>query len=253
MKRYFWGAVFILLGVLSLLQGVGFQNYGLRGWPVFMTLVGAAIVLESLTKRRGPQWFGLALGLWLGAYGLFDILYEAGLTGIQGGDILRHGWPILLIAMGFSIFFGRGIQVIVAPELKVRKNRHQGHQHVVADLYYGRENWVLEQDLTVNNGVGDLKLDLTTAEITPGTHRITVVQFAGETVIRVPDDVTVRVTAEANAGELEIFGEQQTGVSLRVEREVVVADSLVELIIDATQRVGSLKVKRVPVKTRVIG
>lgn len=252
MRRSFWGVVFILLGVLSLLQGLGIQHFGLRGWPVFMTLVGAAIAVESFSRRRGPQWFGLALGLWLGAYGLVDILHDAGLTDLEGSAILSGGWPLLLIAIGFSIVFGRGIRVVVSTD-RERRNRSNSPRVGVADLYYGRENWVLDQDLTLNNAVGDLKLDLTTAEITPGIHRITVTQMAGETVIRVPDDVTVRVVAEAAAGELNIFGEKHSGVGLRVERDVIVEDSQVDLIIEAHQRLGSLKVLRLPATTRVIG
>lgn len=253
MKRYFWGVVLIGLGVVALLQGTG-QELGLSFWPVVMTLAGLSIVYESIDSRRGPRWFGLALGIWIGAIGLFNILHDAGVSpDVDGGRIASAGWPILLIALGVSTFFGKGIRFTIERSHRRSWDPTGDSQHtVIGDMRYGRGPWRLDKDLNLSNSVGDLKLDLSTAEITPGTHRIAVTQFVGETVIKVPDNVTVRVTAEANVGELEILGDTRSGASLFIQREVVVPDSPVELIIDAHQRVGSLKVLRVPVPTRVI-
>ncbi|MFZ5816099.1 MAG: LiaF domain-containing protein [Bacillota bacterium] len=253
MKRIFWGMVFIALGVLALLQGTGAFNFGLSFWPVVLTLIGLGITYDSLTKRRGPSWFGLALGLWLGSMGLFTILHDAGVTPqLSGSDIAQAGWPLLMIALGFALAFGKGVRVLVG------SSRHRGwngdrHQ-VVGDLRYGREHWVLDKDLNLTNSVGDLKVDLTTADITPGIHRITVTQFVGETVVKVPDNVTVRVTAEANVGELDILGDHRSGAGLFLQKEILVPESDIELIIDAQLRVGSLRVVRLPVPSqRVIG
>lgn len=250
MRRYFWGLVLIALGVTALLQGTGAYNFGLSFWPVVLTLVGLSITVESFTGRRGPSWFGLALGLWIGAIGLFDILHEAGVTPtISGGEIVSAGWPILLIAVGISIASGRGIRVMVAgrsrqdwSDSRQTRSRHQ----VIGDLRYGREHWVLDKDLDLTNAVGDLKVDLTTAEITPGVHRIKVTQFVGETVIKVPDHVTVRATAEANVGELDVLGDCRDGAGLYIQREVLVPDSDAELVIDARLRVGALRIIRLP-------
>lgn len=256
MKRYFWGLALIALGVLALLQGTGMYHFGLSFWPVVLTLVGFSITVESFAGRRGPQWFGLALGLWLGAMGLFGILNDAGITpDIDGGTIARAGWPMLLIALGLSICFGKGIRVVFdGPKQKREWSRKGPSQHqFVGDLRYGRSPWVLDGDLNLSNSVGDLKLDLTTADITPGIHRIEVTQFVGETVIKVPDNVTVRVTAEASVGELEILGDHRSGASLYLQREIVIPDSHAELIIGAYQRVGSLRVVRYPVPPLRVG
>ena len=246
MKRYFWGVMLIALGTMALLQGLGIQNFGLSFWPVVLTLVGLSITYESFTSRRGPSWFGLALGLWLGAMGIFEILNEAGYSPlIDGGDIASAGWPILLIAIGISIVTGRGM-VVRFNGGRHRRDWSESRHQVVGDLRYGRERWVLDKDLNLTNAVGDLKVDLTTAEITPGTHRIRVTQFVGETVIKVPDDVTVRATADANVGELDVLGDQRSGAGLYIQREVVVEGSNIELIIDAHLRVGSLRIIRLP-------
>ncbi len=246
MKRTFWGIALIALGVLALLQGMGAYNFGLSFWPAVLTLIGLSIAWSSFSRRRGPQWFGLALGLWLGSMGLFDILNDAGLTMISGGDIARNGWPILLIAIGVSVVFGRSPMIVISGRHRDRWSDGDIRAQMVGDLRYGRDPWILEKDMNLDNTVGDVKVDLTTADITPGTHRINVSQFVGETVIKVPDNVTVRATAEAGVGEIEVLGDRRSGVSLHLEREIVVPGSPVELIIDAQLRVGSLRVVRVP-------
>lgn len=248
MKRTFWGIILVALGVAALLQGTGAYYLGLAFWPVVLTLVGLSIAFESFVSRHGPRWFGLALGLWLGAMGAFEILNNAGITPeIDGGRIASAGWPILLIAIGLSVIFGKGMMIRFNGGGHRRREWNPEFRHqVVGDLRYGRSPWVLDKDLDLSNSVGDLKLDLTTADITPGTHHITVSQFVGETVIKVPDNVTVRCTAEANVGELDILGDHRSGAGLYIKREIEVPDSPVELIIDAHQRVGALKVIRVP-------
>lgn len=251
MKRVFSGIVLVILGVLALCQGIGVYDFGLSFWPVIGIVTGLWITYESFTGRRGPSWFGLALGLWLSAMGLFEILNDAGVTlDIDGGTIASAGWPILLIAIGLSVVFGNGIRVSVSGKRRHRTEWSAGRHQVVGDLRYGRSPWVLEKDLNLSNAVGDLRLDLTTADITPGLHRINVTQFVGETVIEVPENVTVKVTAEANVGELDILGDQRSGAGLFLEREIVVPDAEVQLIIDAHQRVGSLRVIRVPARPR---
>jgi len=252
-KRTFWGIVLIALGILALLQGMNVEYFGLSFWPVVLTIVGLSIAWSAFTSRGGSQWFGLALGLWIGSMGLFTILHDAGVTpGITGGDIARNGWPILLIAIGVSVVFGRGPAVIINGRHKEWRRSGDTRSQVIGDLRYGRDPWVLEKDMNLDNAVGDVKVDLTTADITPGTHRITVTQFVGETVIKVPDNVTVRASGEASVGELEILGDHRSGLSLNLQREVVVPDSSVELIVDAHLRVGSLRVIRVPTYARVI-
>jgi lia operon protein LiaF len=247
MKRYFWGIVLIALGVLALLQGTGAYAFGLSFWPVVLTLAGLSIAFESFTSYRGPSWFGLALGLWVGAMGLFEILHDAGLSpDIDGYRIAMAGWPILLIAIGLSVFSGRGIRVHVSGPSRWRDYSWSHDYKVVGDVRYGREPWTLEKDLNLHNAVGDLKVDLTTADITPGTHHICVNQFVGETVLKVPDNVTVRVSADVSVGELEVLGDHRSGVGLYLHKEIVIPESPVELIIDAHQRVGSLRVVRMP-------
>ena len=148
--------------------------------------------------------FTLGLGLWIAAIGLFNILAQAGVTTITGGDVLRMGWPLLLIALGHFHAVRPGGRVYVSttaldrPVLRSGSTSPSGPApSSFRDLKMGNEPWVLEEDLQLQTFVGDLRLDLTTAAISPGVHRIEVAKFVGDTKVRVPDNVSVRARAEA--------------------------------------------------------
>ncbi|HEY3364260.1 MAG TPA: LiaF domain-containing protein [Symbiobacteriaceae bacterium] len=241
-KRQFWGIVLIILGGLALVQMAGY-NLGLRFWPVLLLVTGAGIMWSGL---RRTSWFSLALGVWLGGIGLFDILNGAGLTTITGGHIAAAAWPLLLVAVGVGMLFGRNrwtkfVHMRMSPE-----------GHIVGDLRYGNSNWLLDKDLNLEHGIGDVKLDLTTANITPGVHNIKVGAWIGEIFVRVPDNVTVYVDAATNIGELDVLGDRRDGLSLGLSRQVVVADSPTELHIDARLAIGSLRIVQRPSTQRFV-
>lgn len=232
MNRNFWGLVLIVLGVIYLLPYFGVTTIPLAFWPTFWVVVGASIIWRSL---KGPSWFGLALGLWIGGSGFFTILHTAGLSAISGRDILSMAWPLLLIGVGVSFLLGKRT-------FQVFRMSTVSHGSNLGDLHYGQDPWRLDGDLTLEHGAGDLKLDLTTADITEGTHQIVVNVGMGEAVIRVPDSINLSVDAQVNMGELEILGEHQSGGGLSLRKRVIVPDSGVEVLLDVTVRMGSILV-----------
>lgn len=236
MKRIFWGLALVGLGVILTVERVMGIHLGLSFWSVVLTLVGGSIMWGSV-RKGSPSWLGLALGLYIGGIGLFDILHAAQVSLYDGGFVARNGWPVLLIAVGLSVIFGKRPRFRYSGKVKLN-----GDSRVLGELRYGQGAWVLDNDLKVEHGIGDVKLDLTTADITEGIHNITVNQWVGEMVVRVPDNVSVTVDGHVHAGELHVLGDRRDGVGLSLHKKVQVPDSKVELRIDANLGVGSLRV-----------
>lgn len=248
MKRQFWGVVITILGVLALLQVLKVYQFGLAFWPVVLLLGGLAILWSSFKRLN---WFGLALGLWVGGIGLFDILANAEVSTITGGDIAKGGWPLLLVAVGVSTLFGRNSLRWI---YRGWDPRNGGSGHAIGEFRLGQGGtWVLDSDVNVSHGIGDVRVDLTTADITDGVHKISVHAGIGDLVVRVPDNVNVIVTAKVGLGDLECIGEHRSGVGPTLTKTVIVPDSGVTLEIDAELGLGDLDiVQRPSIVNRVI-
>lgn len=245
LRQYAGGLLLIGLGVLFLLQTLGVTT-GLSFWSVAGVLIGLAIAGDGLSRHR-PDLFTVALGLWIAAMGAFSILSRSGVTTVTGGDVARHGWPVLIVALGLSMLVGQGASGPPGPKGHKGAYKKRVTAQMVGDLRYGREPWSLEDDIKLQTFVGDLKLDLTTAVIAPGPHRIEVSQVVGDAVVKVPDTVSVRARAESNIGEVRVLGESRSGVGyVHLEREEIVPGAHAEIIIDASVRVGSIRIEQVP-------
>ncbi len=250
MKKRLWGLIFIVLGVLVLLQVLGVYDLGLAFWPTVLLLLGFAILSESISFGI-ISWITLGLGLWVGAIGLFGILSNAGVTGISMGDVARFGWPLILVAIGFSILFGD--RNLFFRKLFSRtgqdESEKEGYSHLrhIGDLYHGRAPWTLDQDLEFFHGIGDVVIDFTTANILPGTHRVYLKAGIGDVTIRVPDGVNVEVDASVGLGELDVFGEGKSGIGgLSIKKTINVEDTAAAILIEARMGIGDMKVLYMP-------
>lgn len=254
MKSQFWGVVFTAVGVMALLQMLTIMNFGLSFWPVVLTLAGLAILWSSFRK---VSFFGLAVGLWVGGMGLADILVRAGVdtVGITGHTIAANGWPLLLVAIGVSLVFGKSpFKVSITSDWGKDWGRNANHKSgALGDLRVGQQEWDLDGDLLIEHGIGDVKVDLTTARITEGTHRIQVKLGLGDLVVRVPDDVNVEASGQVGIGDCEVLDMHRSGIAPSCSRQVTVADSPITLQISAQCGLGDLDIVQRPACTvRVI-
>ncbi len=250
MKKQLWGVIFLALGVLVLLQVLGVYDFGLAFWPTALLLLGLVILTESISFGL-VSWITLGLGLWVGAIGLFGILSNAGVTEIGGSDVARFGWPLVLVAIGLSILLGDRNLFFRKLFLRRGQDGSAGGGYVqvrhIGDLYHGRAPWILDQDLEFFHGIGDVVLDFTTAEIKPGTHRVYLKAGVGDVTIRVPDGVNVEIDASVGLGELDVFGEQKSGIGgLSLKRNISVSDSDAIIQIEARMGIGDMKILYLP-------
>ncbi|CAM4355007.1 cell wall-active antibiotics response protein LiaF [Paenibacillus tarimensis] len=109
-NRLFWGLFIAGLGVLFLLQQTGFFPGLALGallakfWPCILILLGLQSIIVE--RKYGGGWWGSVL-LLLGCYFLVRNL---GLISLSLGDLIRVGWPVVLIIIGINMIFrpGRG-------------------------------------------------------------------------------------------------------------------------------------------------
>ncbi len=250
MKSRLWGLILLVLGILVLLQVLEIYNFGLAFWPVVLLLIGFAILWESISKGFN-FWFLLGLGLWVGGIGLFDILFNAGVTDLSGGDIARYGWPLILVAIGLSILIGDRKTFIEKYFIRhgsgINKKYDHSRMRHIGDIYHGRSHWILDEDIEFYHGVGDVVIDLTTAEIKPGTYKVFIKAGIGEVTVRVPDGVNLDINASVGVGELDLFGEQRSGIGgMSLSRKVAVDGADASVNIEARLGVGDLTVIYMP-------
>lgn len=100
------------------------------------------------------------------------------------------------------------------------------------------------EDLTIRNGVGDVKIDLTKAIIPEGETVIAVQAFIGDVDIYVPYDLDLSVIASVTIGDLEILSEKQGGFGRQVSiktKNYETSTRRVKLILSLT--IGDIDVK----------
>jgi lia operon protein LiaF len=256
MKRQIWGVVLLLLGILVLLQVIGVYNFGLAFWPVMLLLLGVVIIWESLSFGW-TSWVILGLGLWVGAIGLFGILKNAEVLAIGGSEIARYGWPLILVAIGLSILLGDSFKgkhsCWSGKDAENEGWKRCSKLSHIGDLYHGRSPWILDSDQEFHHGIGDVVIDLTTADIRPGLHKILVKVGMGEVTVRVPGGVNLDIHATVRIGELRLFEDERTGISgldLRRAVEVDGAEATVQL--EAILGVGEMEILYLPAITGVV-
>lgn len=102
-KSLFWPVLLVGLGVLLLLVNLGVlpgtnRQYLVTYWPVILILWG----VDGLWKRDGIVWSLAILGL-----GTIFLLGNLEYFSIRALPMLAKIWPILLVAIGLDIAFGR--------------------------------------------------------------------------------------------------------------------------------------------------
>jgi hypothetical protein len=242
--RKVFGLLLVLLGVWVLLEQFGLIQIPLTFWPTVGVLVGGTLLWKGI-ERRG--WLRIALGLWVGAMGLFEILHDAELlkgtqlSEIDGGMIFSKGWPVFVIGFGLAVIFRSS-----RSWWKIPGAIHiDGETRAVGDLRYGHEPWTLDGNLEVKHGAGDVKIDFSTADIAEGIHHVRVKQGVGELLIRVPDNVEVSVNAKVGVGEMLVLGERRSGAGLTLHKRTVAADAKAELKLDVKLGAGQVRIYQV--------
>lgn len=211
-------------------------------------------VAEEPAPRRprsvlGPLTAFAALAA-TGILGLVDALgasvplsaYLATPLAVVGVGLVTGAW------IGRSrglIALGAALVVLLVPVTTVE-------QLGIADLAGDRNGSVLVEPgsvaeidgTTFEHGVGDIRYDLSQLRLDGDTVETSVRLGAGTLVVVVPSDATLRVTAEAGAGQIELLGESSDGVGVSREAAFAGETGAGTLRLDVGVGLGKVEVDR---------
>jgi hypothetical protein len=92
-------------------------------------------------------------------------------------------------------------------------------------------------------GVGNLVVDLRRLQVPPGTTEVDARLGVGELVVELPDGVSVEVRASSGLGEVQVLGQQESGLGSRIDRTVDAGGDR-RLRVDARAGLGQVRVER---------
>lgn len=196
-------------------------EHGIRPTQPWAVPQTATSVAPAPPKQAGPPITSISLALAAVAVGLLVALNElTGLTvnpeaifgsvvAICGGGLLvasvsGRAWG--LIPVGLLATFGIGLSQINHDDFEASFGER--------DIEISSED---EIELDYDFAAGELRLDLEGVTLTRD-HEIDVDLVAGSIVIEVPRDMAVNIFAESDFGEVKVFGRQQSGTSVSIDR-----------------------------------
>ncbi|MFC1878854.1 cell wall-active antibiotics response protein LiaF [Chloroflexota bacterium] len=173
------------------------------------------------------DWRFIIIGGLLIVFGLLALL--SNFIQIDFGDIC---WPTILILIG--------IMLLVGPRLN-RSDKNINIQPL-ADIKR-RGQWVVE-DEEIWLLVGDVKLDLSEADIPPGETKIRTMGFVGGIRLTLPADIGFEISSTAFLNELRTPDEKSsTFVSSVKRRSEGYQEASRKIRLDAVYFVADIRVK----------
>ncbi len=207
---YFAGFLLILLGVIFLLQNLGYMSFGellSRYWPLILVAIGVKMLFD---RREKPD------------RGRSRYHESAGDTSETERDASREpgpGWG------GSTADFSGGTS----------------HSNVFGDIRLRFDGKKIDS-FNVNNVFGDIDLDFTRAEF-ENEARIKISGVFGDARVWLPKGVAAVVKASCLAGGCQIFDERQDGVLKNVTFRTPEADSGQPLVnLEISVQFGDIRV-----------
>ncbi len=149
-------------------------------------------------------------------------------------DVWALCFPTALILVGIWILLGPRL---AGPDRTVR-------QKLLGDIRR-RGIWeVSDEEFWL--GIGDVRLDMSEAEIPPGETELRVWHFVGDVRLHVPEGVGVSVSSTAVVTDVRFFGKKREGILSPVRMTSDDYESAERTIrLEVTSLVGDVRVSRV--------
>jgi hypothetical protein len=202
--------------------------------------------------RREPSWGRLLWGLALVGAGLAWLLDASGAVDVTfprliavaliGVGIVTPFVPIrehgAVIGLGMVLVVLALATVLAAPAVRLGVVSGGAGDLTIAPASVRQVQPVYE------HGVGDVTVDLRETVFPAGTTTTSVRLGAGDLRVRVPEDVTVRVDAEAGVGEVVVGSQERSGIAPSFSGELAGTSSERVLQLDAGVGMGRVEVTR---------
>ena len=203
--RVLVGLLLVLVGVLYLLSNAGilagFSVWGVL-WGAFWLWLGAVVVGP---RGRGVGAGRLALGLVFMFIGVVTLADGMGLINFSFGYLLSSFWPLILIGLGALMLYESNRAR--ASGLPVSSDRIE-HDSIFGDFKLTQPGWQL-RDVRVNSVIGDMKIDLSKANVPPGETTLDLHAVIGDIDVWAPPDLPVSLDARCTFVSVNQFGRKQ--------------------------------------------
>jgi lia operon protein LiaF len=146
------------------------------------------------------RWL-LGIGVVVIVYGLFLLLGE--LFGFNGWAFF---FPLLLVALG--------VWLILRPHMLGPQGQIQ--TRLLGDIDRTGDWQVVPQEIWL--AIGDIRLDLTQAQVPEGETIITVYGFVNDIRVIAPEGVGIGVHCSSFVSDVKMYGEKETTIFMPVDR-----------------------------------
>jgi len=204
-RKFILGVLFLLLGLLLLLNNLGFLSTDIKhivlSWQMLLIVIG----LLNIHKGELFGWILIFIGLF---FLLPKFLYFP-------FDYVRLFWPLLLIVIGlFIIFRGNKIRSFerkIEYELKKTESKYDIIEEI--NIFGGSRKSILSQKFMggrIISVFGGTELDFTDAKLNEGTNFLEIICAFGGISIIMPSDWQVKSEVISIIGG---FADRRTRIS----------------------------------------
>jgi len=175
-------------------------------------------------RNRGQVFIGIVI-IVIGLMSLIGSLFDV--------DVGAFCWPIGLIVLG--------VWLLLRPQLVSSDTAVQAK--LVGDVRRHGAWQVADEEIWI--GVGDVRLDMTSADVPAGETRLRIFSFVGDVVLLVPEGVGVSVSSLAFVTDARVLGQRRESFFSSfhlTSDDYETAERKVRL--ETTSFVTSLRVKR---------
>ncbi|PYZ97705.1 hypothetical protein CR205_03675 [Alteribacter lacisalsi] len=110
----------------------------------------------------------------------------------------------------------------------------------VGEVSLGRRPWKLN-NTDIKTTIGAVEVDLTTAVLKDGVNYLDIDVFIGAVEVTVPKDMAIKVTARANVGEANLFGDSGSGTYTSVNFD----EAEQKVVMNVRTNIGAVEVMAV--------